>query len=681
MSYSRRLFFSLLYAALFIVIAFSAEAQPTDNPEFFNLENVFDLEYASDPQISPGGNQIVYRRNGMDIMKDRGFSNLWIINTEGTRHRPLTSGNDNNYSPTWSPDGDRLLYVSNRSGSTEMHIRWMDTGENAKITNLTESPGGITWSPDGEQIAFTMFVPAKEQTMISLPGRPEGADWADPANVIDNLRYRRDGSSGFVEEGHTHVFVIPAEGGSPRQITSGDYNHGSPEWTPDGEHLIVSSNRQEDWEYDARDTELYKISVDDGSTTRLTDRDGPDSNPKVSPDGSRIAYLGYDDNLDGYQVTQLYVMNADGSDKQVLTEDFDRSVSNINWAEDGNGIYVQYDDEGNGKIGLITMDGNVQKLADDRGSSIGRPYGGGSYSVAPNGTLAYTQSTPYFPSDVAVVNGSGESDRITKVNEDLFGHKTLGEVEEIWYESSFDGRDIQGWIIKPPNFDPDKKYPLILEIHGGPFANYGDRFTAELQLMAAAGYVVLYTNPRGSTSYGKEFGNYIHHNYPSEDYNDLMDGVDAVIDKGYVHEDSLYITGGSGGGVLTAWSIGKTDRFNAAVVAKPVINWYSFSLTSDGYPTYYRYWFPGFPWEHRDHYMDRSPISLVGNVTTPTMLLTGEQDYRTPMSETEQYYSALKLQKVEAVMVRIPGAGHGIASRPSNLMSKVAHILEWFEKY
>jgi acylaminoacyl-peptidase len=473
---------------------------------------------------------------------------------------------------------------------------------------------------------------------------------------------------------------MPAEGGTPRQITSGDYNHSSPTWMPDGEHLIITSNRKDDWQYDEGDTELYRVAVDDGSMTQLTDRNGPDYGAVISPNGNRIAYLGYDDQLHGYHVTNAYVMNTDGSNKRVLTDDFDRSLGDLQWTDAG--LFVQYDDQGNGKIGTISLDGGIEKLADNLGgTSLGRPYGGGSYSVASNGQIAFTHSRPSHPADVAVTGNGQSAQRITRVNDDLFGHKTLGEVEEIWYESSYDGRKIQGWVIKPPNFDPDKKYPLILEIHGGPFANYGDRFTAELQLMAAAGYVVLYTNPRGSSSYGKEFGNYIHHNYPSEDHDDLMSGVDAVIDKGYVHADSLYITGGSGGGVLSSWAIGKTDRFNAAVVAKPVINWYSFVLTSDGASTYYKYWFPGFPWNNRDHYMDRSPISLVGNVTTPTMLLTGEQDYRTPMSETEQYYTALKLQKVESVLVRIPGSGHGLASRPSNLMSKVAHILEWFNQH
>lgn len=649
--------------------------------DIFTLEDVFDIEYASDPQISPDGSQIVYQRNFSDIMNDRNHSNLWIINTDGSHHRPLTSGNNNNFSPRWSPSGDRLLYGSTKSGSTELHMRWMDTGESAKITNLTESPGSVTWSPDGEYIAFTMFVPQTERPMVSLPGKPEGAEWSEPATVIDDLQYRRDGSSGFVKDGYRHVFVIPAEGGTPRQITRGDYNHGSPEWTSDSEHLIISTNREEDWEYDTRDTELYKISVDDGVMTQLTDREGPDGSPAVSPDGSKIAYLGYDDNMDSYQLTNLYVMNNDGSGKEELTGEFDRSVSNVQWTGNGNGLYFEYDDEGNGKIGYISLNGEVEKLADNRGgTTLGRPYGSGSYTVAPNGTFAYTHATPHRPADIAVGSRDNEVEQLTEINEDLFGHKTLGEVEEIWFESSYDEQEIQGWIVKPPNFDPDKKYPLILEIHGGPHTNYGDRFSAEIQLMAAKGYVVVYINPRGSTSYGKEFGNYIHHNYPSEDHDDLMSGVDAVIDKGYADADSLYITGGSGGGVLTAWAIGKTDRFNAAVVAKPVINWYSFALTSDGASTYYKYWFPGYPWENLEHYMERSPISLVGNVDTPTMLLTGEEDYRTPMSETEQYYTALQLQKVESVMVRIPRTSHGIASRPSNLMSKVAHILEWFER-
>ena len=270
---------------------------------------------------------------------------------------------------------------------------------------------------------------------------------------------------------------------------------------------------------------------------------------------------------------------------------------------------------------------------------------------------------------------------MTRLNDDLFGHKALGAVEELTVKSSAGGLPIQAWMVKPPGFDPSRKYPLLLEIHGGPFANYGDRFSAECQLYAAAGYVVLYVNPRGSTSYGAKFANEIHHNYPNQDYDDLMSAVDGALAKGFIDPDRLYVTGGSGGGVLTAWIVGKTDRFRAAVVAKPVINWVSFVFTADGGPFFYQYWFPGFPWDKPDDYIRRSPLFLAGNVKTPTMLITGEADYRTPASEAEQLYLALRLRKVDSVMVRIPGAGHLIANRPSQLIAKVAHILAWFDKY
>jgi acylaminoacyl-peptidase len=301
--------------------------------------------------------------------------------------------------------------------------------------------------------------------------------------------------------------------------------------------------------------------------------------------------------------------------------------------------------------------------------------------VSQDGRFAYTQSRPEYPADVAVGRKGAEGKRVTRLNDDLFGFKQLGATEEIWFESAFDKRKVQGWIVKPPGFDPQKKYPFILEIHGGPFANYGDRFTSEIQLFAAAGYVVLYLNPRGSTSYGEEFGNLIHHNYPGQDYDDLMSGVDAVVKRGYVDPENLFVTGGSGGGVLTAWIVGKTNRFRAAVVVKPVINWYSFVLTSDEYNFFYRYWFPGFPWDHAEHYLKRSPVSLAGNVKTPTMLMTGESDYRTPISESEQFYQALKLRKVDSVLVRLPEASHAMDARPTQLIAKVSHILKWFEKY
>lgn len=415
---------------------------------------------------------------------------------------------------------------------------------------------------------------------------------------------------------------------------------------------------------------------------QLTKRKGPDTNPVVSPDGSTIAFLGFDDREQGYHVTQLHVMKRDGSDVRVVSGDLDRSVSSPAWSGDGTSLYFRYDDRGRTVIASLEGDTIENIVRDVGGTSLGRPYAGGSFTVARDGSFAYTRCDTSRPADVAVGNiGARDSRLVTRLNEDLLGARDLAPVAERWCKSGHDQKDVQYWVATPPGYDASKRYPLVLEIHGGPFANYGARFAAEIQLYAARGHVVVYANPRGSTSYGREFGNAIHHAYPGYDYDDLMSVVDATIAEYSIDEKRLYVTGGSGGGVLTSWIVGKTRRFRAAVVQKPVINWYSFVLTADAGSFFYRYWFPGFPWEHERHYMKRSPLSLVGKVETPTMLITGEADYRTPMSETEQYYQALKLRKIDAALVRIPDASHGIARRPSNLIAKVEHVLAWFERY
>jgi acylaminoacyl-peptidase len=374
-------------------------------------------------------------------------------------------------------------------------------------------------------------------------------------------------------------------------------------------------------------------------------------------------------------------MNRDGSGARVVTADLDRDVRNPRWSGDGKYVYVASDDQGNTGLYQVALDGKRVKLAGELGGGTSAYGGRADFSVAHTGLLAFSVAKPHVPGDIAVLNGASGVKMLTNVNEGLFTGKKLGAVEEFTYASSKDKRKIQGWIIKPPDFDPKKKYPLILEIHGGPFANYGDRFDLEKQLMAASGYVVVYTNPRGSTSYGQEFGSLIHHAYPGDDFFDLNSGVDAVIAKGYVDPEQVFVTGGSGGGVLTCWVIGHTTRFRAAVTVYPVINWYSFVLTSDIGGWVARYWFPGLPWDNVEHYEKRSLLSVVKNVKTPTMVLTGENDFRCPISDSEQYYQALKLLKVETVLVRVPGEPHGIQVRPSHHMSKILHIIGWFDQH
>ena len=670
---------------IFSVLAAAAQAAAAA-PAPMTLADVMALEYAADPQFAPDGERIVYARHSADPMTDRFRGALWSISVDGDDHRPLVQEAGALSSPRFSPDGRRLLYLATADERTALRVRWMDTGETLSIEVPAGNPGGPVWSPDGKQIAFAMMVTGPAATLAKLPPKPEGAEWAPPVKVIDRMVFRRDGQS-FDPSAYRQIFVVPADGGTARQLTSGNYDHGpdgaapAAAWMPDGRSLVFSANRRVDAEREPNDSELFELDLESGRLTSLTDRYGPDAFPVVSPDGRRIAYLGLDDRHQGYMIRRLYVLERTTGESRLVSGELDRDVSAPRWDRRSRTLTISYDDHGDTRIARIGLDGRVTNLAEGLGgTTLGRPYASGQFDVAPDGRVAFTATTPARPGDIAIAE-DGKTRLLTDLNGDVLGQRTLAEVEEIMVESSHDGRPIQGWIAKPPGFDPSRKYPLVLEIHGGPFANYGVRFAAEVQLYAAAGYVVLYVNPRGSTSYGEEFGNLIHHAYPGHDYDDLMSAVDGVLARGYVDESRLFVTGGSGGGVLTAWIVGKTDRFRAAVVAKPVINWTSFVLTADATNFFYRYWFPGLPWDDPEHYRERSPLYLVGNVTTPTMLLTGESDYRTPISESEQYYQALKLEGVDTLLVRVPEASHGIARRPSQLMAKVANILAWFARY
>ena len=668
------------FTFILFLISIQLTAQTKKN---FEALDVFQLEYANDPQISPDGNTIVYRRTGFDIMKDGAKGDLWLLSSDGSTDEKLTSRAINESRGRWSPSGDRIAFVSKGDHGSEIYVYWMVSGALAKLTQLENSPSSISWSPNGETIAFTMKVNTKAPVIAKMPAKPKDAKWAKAPRITDRLKHEADGS-GYLKPGFTHIFTIPSEGGSPRQITSGDFNHrGGLSWSPDGEHIYFSANRNENWEYEFRNSEVYSVTIASGSITALTDRNGPDSSPKMSPDGKHIAYTGYKDKVQAYQVQTLQMMDANGSNKKTISSKLDRDVRNIVWASDSEGLYFMYNDLGITKIGHIDLKGNVTDIVSNvGGTTLGRPYASGSFSVALDGSIVYTMSKPDSPSDLVIVGKKDKTPRlITGLNNDLLPFRSLGYVEEVWYTSSVDKRDIQGWVVYPPNHKKGTKLPLLVENHGGPILNYGPHFSAEIQLYAAAGYAVFYPNPRGSTSYGEEFGNLLYNNYPGEDYNDVMDGVDELIKRGIADENKLYVTGGSAGGIMTAWIIGKNNRFKAAVVAKPVMNWISKTLTADNYYGYANSRYPGQPWENFENYWKFSPISLVGNVETPTMVMVGMNDLRTPPSEAKQLYHALKLRKIETVLVEIPDASHGIAARPSNLITKVAHTLAWFEKF
>ena len=650
----------------------------------FERMDVFDLEWVGDPQISPDGEQIVYVRNSMDKMNDARTSELWMMEADGTEHVKLTNRDVDESSPRWSPDGTRVAFTSSAEDEgTQIFIHWVERNKTAQITQLDSSPSNLSWSPDSEYLAFSKRALESEPQMVTPPDAPEGADWADPPRVETRLNHELD-AVGVLDHGYDHLFVVRAEGGTVRQVTSGDYHHSSrPEWTPDGERLIFSANRHEDWTHERRNTELYSVSVEGGEITPLTDRFGPNHTPRVSPDGETVAFLGYDDEVQTYQISRLYTMDLDGSNKEEVETGLDRSINDVIWDEDGEGLYVQYDDEGDSKVGHATLGGAVTEVADGLGgTSIGRPYNGSpDFSLADDGTVAMNQTSPYRPAELAVTRREGTVETLTDLNGEWADRRALGEVEEVRYTSSDDGLDLHGWIITPPDYDPDETYPLIVELHGGPINHYGPHFAPELQLFASDGYVVFYPNFRGSTSYGEEFGNELYHDFSGAEYQDIMDGVDMLVDDGVVSEDSLYITGGSAGGTATAWAVGQTNRFQASVVQKPVMNWISKTLAADNWYAYADYRYPGWTWENPMDYWDVSPISLAGEVETPTMLIVGKEDLRTPTWEAKQLYHALKQRQVETAYVEVPDAYHFISERPSQLITKVDHILAWFDRY
>ncbi|HXH83027.1 MAG TPA: S9 family peptidase [Candidatus Tectomicrobia bacterium] len=661
-------------------------------------DTFMEMESIAAPAISPDGTQIVFSREWIDQMKDQSRSNLWIVDVDSGRLRELTRGNWRDTSPVWAPDGKRIAFLSDRDGTTQIHVLYVDTGEVAQLTHLPRAPGlgNLRWSPDGRQLAFTRFIPDEEPILrVELPKRPRGAEWARGATIVDRLTWARDGQ-GPIEKGYTHVFVLDAVvGGTPRQVTSGDFNHGDPEWSPDGRALYVSGIRKPDAEYLRGDTEIYRVDLQTLEIRPLTDRNGPDNNPTVSPDGRWIAYTGYDDRNYTSHLSSLYLMDASGNAKRLWAGNLNNSPGDVAWAADGSGVFFTVDERGSTTIYFAPREGAPRRLSEGVHVING-------LSIARTGRAAAVRSTPYEPGVLVTFDlpagpprgdGAGARGRsspgagvpvtpeamkkLVDVNADVLAGRKLGEIEELWFTSK-DGWKIQGWLIKPADFDPGKKYPLVLWIHGGPWSMYNVAFNWAFQNFAANGYAVLYTNPRGSTGYGQDFVNGIQFAYPGKDYDDLMAGVDAAIAKGFIDENNLFVCGGSGGGVLTAWIVGHTNRFAAAVSMRPVINWHSFVGTTDG-PNWYRQ-FRKFPWEDPMEYAVRSPLHYVANVTTPTMIMTGEADLRTPIGQSEEFYRALKMLKKETLLVRMPDEYHGWR-RPSHRLLQQLYLLAWFEKH
>jgi len=662
-----------VFVALFMSSVVQAKAP-------FSAMDVFKIAYAGDTLVSPDGQTIAFSRYYMDVMTDRRKSDLWIIDTDGNNMRQISKGFDAVGAAAFTHSGDAIAFTAVRGDTSHIYVQSLNSSERSELGESLSGPANLSFSPDGKWLAFTMPVAYKPEAMGEIPSPPEGAEWAEPIVVETRSQFRVDGA-GYLPFSHHQVFLISTKGGAAQQLTQGRQDHNSAlEWLPDASGLLLSinfkNNVNKPW-----DTDLVRLNLKTRQLTALTTQSGPDSTPQVSPDGERIAWIGHEDRPSIYHEYQLYTAKLDGSDVRELTSGNDLSVIDFAWHPDNQQHYIQYDERGRNVLALLSGDGSVSVLSDELGGwELDQPYVQGQFSAG-GGLVAFTQGKATMPTELALVDRHGKVKTLTDLNHTL--HKTVRftGAQEYNVKSSFDQREIQYWLMLPPDFDPTQSYPMMLQIHGGPWAAYGPQFAANNQLYAAAGYVVLYGNPRGSTGYGADFAHAIDHNFPSRDYDDLMDMVDATVAMGFVDEQRLYVFGGSGGGTLTAWIVGKTDRFRAAVAVNAVINWTSLVLTSDLDKLMASDWFTDRPWDKPMDYWSHSPLSLVGNVTTPTMLMTGEEDWRTPIWEAEQYFNALQIEGVDTAIVRVPGASHQIEYRPSQLIAKVNAILAWFGRY
>jgi dipeptidyl aminopeptidase/acylaminoacyl peptidase len=670
---------ALLLAPLGLVPAV-LRAQETPSDTLLTVQHYLDWEQVGDPQISPDGSQIVYARRWINKLEDRWESALWVMNADGTKARFLVRGS----SPRWSPDGTRIAYTAEADGKPQIFVRWMDAeGATSQVTRLTEAPGGLKWSPDGKWLSFTMPVKFERPWKISMPAAPQGAKWTAPPRRITDMHYRRDGG-GFMELAYVHLFVVPADGGTPRAITSGEYNVGyrfdqlpggaGYDWTPDGKSIVFDGYRGPKADYNYRNSDLHLVDVATGTIRKLTSRPGTWTNPVISPDGRTIALTGYDSTRKSYKTSELYLMGIEGGAPRLATGDLDRDANSLIWAPDGSGVYFGVSQLGTANLYFAAARGGHRQVTTGNHML-------GVGSISKTGVGVGVRSSPHEPGDVVRLTLARPTEiaKLTDVNGDVLARIKLGDVEEVWYTSTA-GTRVQGWIVKPPGFNPRQKYPMIMEIHGGPHGMYNTAFSYMYQNFAANGYVVLYTNPRGSTGYGTDFGNAIERAYPGVDYDDLMAGVDTVIGRGYVDDKRMYVGGCSGGGVLSSWVIGHTTRFAAAAVRCPVINWMSMAGTTD-IPLFTHWWFDKPFWEDPMPWLKQSSLMYVKNVKTPTLLMTGENDLRTPMPQTEEYFQALKMLNVETEILRFQDEAHGTGSKPSNFMRTQLYMMDWYQKH
>jgi dipeptidyl aminopeptidase/acylaminoacyl peptidase len=679
---------------------FAADRRPIAETDFLKFQ------WVADPQISPDGREVAYVLVAVNEKEDRYDTSLWSVATAGGAHpRRLTAG-PRDSSPRWSPDGRALAFIRapGEKDKPQIHLLSMSGGEARKLTDLPRGAGSPEWSPDGKTIAFTSNT--NDQDLAEKKSGPKSPadlekkerDERNKPRIVTRAIYRFNNQGWLDPTRHSHIWAVPVtEGTEPaeaKQLTTGRYNEGDLVWNRDGSRIYFTSDRVEEPYYAQPDANLYSVAAAGGEIQKVADIDGPINDPEPSPDGARFAFRGRINPKEAQSHTndELFVFGSGAATN--LTADYDYETGSdlagdqrpprgnlptpIVWSRDGRSLIVTTTEKG--RSNLVRVDVATRRI---------EPLTTGDHDV-----MAYTATPDASKLAVAIGDATHIGDvylldtktkkltQLTHVNDGLFSQVELPAIEEIWY-SSFDGQKINGWIVKPVGFEKGKKYPMIVEIHGGPHTAYGHILYHEMLWMGAKGYVVLFVNPRGSTSYGQDFANVIQYKYPGDDYKDIMAGVDEVLKRGYVDEKKMGVTGGSGGGLLTNWTVTQTDRFAAAVSQRSVADWYAFWNTAD-FTLFTPTWFHKNPYQDPEEFLSRSPVRYVDRIKTPMMFIEGDEDYRTPPGQGgEAMFRALKAEKKTAVMVSFPGENHELSrsGKPSHRVERLQHIVNWFDKY
>ncbi|MDP9380372.1 MAG: S9 family peptidase [Chloroflexota bacterium] len=649
--------------------------------KLMTAEDLYGFRFASDPQISPDGANVAYVLAHIDRESDEYRQAVYLVPADGsTPPRRYTYGPKRDNHPRWSPDGSQLLFVSDREGKPQVYVMPSDGGEARKVTDLSNGAGCPVWSPDGARVAF-----------ISRTGVDVDEDISDIVSYHYTEAYYKDDGEG-IKRGHNHLFVQDLDGGDTMQLTEGPDDYRDPAWSPDGAYIAVlrqqSARRAFEW-----GTDIYLVPASGGEARRLTPGDGPSYAPSFSPDGSRLAYLGHRNppETGGSTNTGVWTVSLEGGEPTLLTADWDRSASNddVNsdarwgtnehrptWRPDNSGIYFLATDHGATNIYTVPANGGSVRAVTNGERVIDAFSTGGD-------RLAYIAADLLNPGDLYASAPDGSTEvRLTGVNEEFLRGFTLSEPHEVRIQST-EGTEVQGWVMKPTGYVEGERYPLIMEVHGGPHTAYGYAFFHEFQVLAARGYGVLFTNPRGSTGYGQEFAVCIVKQWGERDYADVMAAADWAASQPWVDSERLGMTGGSYGGFMTNWVTGHTDRFKAAVTRRCLSNWVSFYGTSDIGPRFSEWMVGGTPWTNPEGYARMSPMTYVQNIRTPLLVIHSEEDHRCAVEQSEQLFVALKRLGCETEFVRYPQESHSLSrvGKPARRIENLERISAWFERY